>query len=272
MSRNRRTRARGGRSTSAVRLLLAVAILVSVVAAVTALSTTAFTSVSVSRSSTAAVTDDTTGLLGLDVAGRVSAGSSDRLVTVTNRLDSTLDLTVSLDESSASLSNARGTLAPGESLTTTVTVDCNSPLDSLSFTVDASAGTRFQATATRSTSVDASACGGPALSFASIQLSDLSTPGRGGKAEYTLQYTINDTQGTFQNVTASFENLDRTAETDQFTATGASDTIQFESGGQRIGDTYTITIRLFGTNGEVQSARIQLTDPADGNGIVYQTP
>jgi hypothetical protein len=134
------------------------AVLVAVAGTLTVAPTTAFTAGTLERGSTAAVADDADGLIGLDVAGSVGAGSSSRLVTVTNQLDRTVTATVTLDSSVGSLSNSQATLAPGESLVASVTVTCDSSPDAVSFTVAATGGTQFTGTATRTTTVDAGGC------------------------------------------------------------------------------------------------------------------
>jgi len=228
----------------------------------------AFTTGSVDRGTTVTVADDADGLLGIDVAGSVRAGSEDRLVTVTNNLDRSLTVTVS---STAALSNDRATLAPGESLSTRATVSCESPPSRLQLTVTTSAGSRFNGVATRSTSVDASGCQDSTLGYGSIKVVDGSTPARGGKAEYAVTYSVEGDTGAFENVTVELKNLDRPGdEIETRSSPARSDTLALETGGQRFGDSFEITIRLFDDTGEVVSERIVVTDAADGNGTVYQ--
>jgi len=155
MRRRRRSRSRGsGPSLLSAALLLGVALLV-VTAGTPAI---AFSSASLDRGGTTAVTDDADGLIGLDVAGSVRAGSSSRLVTVTNQQDRTVDVTVVPENASVTLSNAQATLAPGESLTTSASVSCDAPPNTVSATVTAVAGSQFSGTASRLTSVDTSSC------------------------------------------------------------------------------------------------------------------
>ncbi len=119
----------------------------------------AFTSASSERGSSVDVADDSSGLFGLEVAASVEAGTTARLVTVTNRVGQTVDVTVSLDGTTGTLSNGQGQLQPGDSRDVLVDVPCGSGLESVTVTVSASADSRFTGSATRSTDVDSSACG-----------------------------------------------------------------------------------------------------------------
>lgn len=110
------------------------------------------------RSSSADVADDAGGLFGLDVAPSVEAGTTSRLVTVTNNVGQTIDVTVTLDGSTGTLSNGQGTLQPGESLEVSIDIDCDTSAGTVTFTVDGLADDRFTGSATRSTSIDTSAC------------------------------------------------------------------------------------------------------------------
>jgi hypothetical protein len=158
MRGRRRSRSRRSGSGWQGTVVAITAVLVAVAGTLTVAPTTAFTAGTLERGSTAAVADDADGLIGLDVAGSVGAGSSSRLVTVTNQLDRTVTATVTLDSSVGSLSNSQATLAPGESLVASVTVTCDSSPDAVSFTVAATGGTQFTGTATRTTTVDAGGC------------------------------------------------------------------------------------------------------------------
>lgn len=231
----------------------------------------AFTSASADRAVAVDVTDDADGLLGLSVAPAVTAGSPGRLVTVTNRVGQTTDVAVSLAGARGTLSNGRETLAPGESVTVAVDVACDDPPTDLVFTVEGAAESRFSAVATRETSVDASDCSRAVPSFASIRIDDTSTRSRGGRAKYSVQYVVDTRTGTFDRVTVEIENRNR-AEVETFTSTRQNDVLRFEQPGQRFGDSYVVTVRLFDANGEVREARIELTDTADGDGTVYQAP
>ena len=107
-------------------------------------------------------------------------------------------------------------------------------------------------------------------SFASISITDTSDTGPPNKAKYVLQYTVDTTGTSFDRVEAEFTNTDE-PETDTETL-GANENFQFKSGGSRSDDNYDITIRIFDATGEVTSARIDLSDTADGNGIIYEEP
>lgn len=226
----------------------------------------AFTTGTVDRQTTATVADDASGFLGIDVAGDVRAGSEDRLVTVTNNLSQPLTVTVS---SSAALSNDRATLAPGESLSTAATVSCESPPNELRMTISANAGDRFSGVATRSTPVDTSGCSDATVGYGSVEIIDRTTDKNPRKAEYDVTYSIEGDTGSFDRVSVDFENLNR-SEVETVNSSARSDTIGFTSGGQRFGQSFEITVRLFDSTGEVESERIVVTDTANGSGTVYQ--
>jgi len=65
-------------------------------------------------------------------------------------------------------------------------------------------------------------------------------------------------------VSVKFENIDQ-KESETKTSDAQSGTIPFDSGGQRFGDSYEITVRLIDDTGEVQSERVVIEDTADGN-------
>jgi hypothetical protein len=162
----------------------------------------AFTSGTVDRSSSVGVADDANGLVGLDVSSSVAAGSSSRLVTVTNQFENTVTATVSLQGSPGSLSNAQATLAPGETLTTSVSVDCDSPPDTVSFTVSATDSSRVTATATRETAVDTSDClatTGP-LVFLSGSATTGGFSGPGGTTTGSLEFSMQNTRSTASTI------------------------------------------------------------------------
>jgi len=201
MSRRRRSGGRGsGPSSLSVALLLGMALLV-----VTAgTPTVAFTSATFDRGSAATVADDANGLLALDVAGSVSAGSSSRLITVTNQLDRPLDVTVVPESASVMLSNAQATLDPGESLTTSTTISCDSPPDSVSATVTAVAGSAFSGTATRSTTVDTGDCSSDNSPFSAVSASAStgSFSGPSGGSTGSVRFNIENTGTTARTITA----------------------------------------------------------------------
>jgi hypothetical protein len=219
----------------------------------------AFTTASVDRGTTAPIADNSEGFLGINVTDSLQAGSEGRLVTVTNNLNRTLSVDVS---SSATLSNSQATLGPGESLTTAATVGCESPPNNLDLTITASTNGEFSGIATRSTSVNTSDCADSTLDFGSVEITDDSTSGQGGKAEYTVTYSVEGDTASFGRVSVGFKNVDR-SDTVTDNSDAQSDTIVFESGGQRFGDSYEITVRLIDDTGEVQSERI-INDAADG--------
>ena len=268
VGRRSRSRSRTGSGSSSWTLFAVVAIGVGLlVSGFVVAPSVAFTTGSVDRGTTAPVADDAAGFLGLDVAGSLQAGTDGRLVTVTNNLNRTLSVDVS---ASATLSNSQTTLGPGDSMTTTATVGCESPPSELSMTIVATANGQFSGRATRSTTVDTSDCADSTLAFGTIEIVDRTTSAKGGKAEYDVSYTVADDAGSFDRVEADFENLDRSDGVETVTSGAQSGTISFESGGRRDGERFEITVRLFDTAGEVQSERIVVTDTADGGGTVYQ--
>lgn len=146
----------------------------------------AFTSMSSDRGTSANVADDAGGLFGLDVASSVAAGTTDRLVTVTNNVGQTINVTVTLDGTNGTLSNNRGTLQPGESLVVSTDIACGPDTDTVSFTVEGAAGDRFTGNTARSTSIDTSGCTGAPLT----QINSTSAAGgSNGKGSITLQNT-----------------------------------------------------------------------------------
>ncbi|WP_136716510.1 hypothetical protein [Halorientalis salina] len=204
MRATRRSRSRtngSGRHWQA--LLLAGLVLVALVGPFAAGPTAAFTSATFDRGSTVGVTDDADGLLGLDVASSVTAGGSSRLVTVTNRLDRTVTVAVSLDTTAGSLSNAGATLAPGETLTTSVSVSCDEAPASLPFTVESSAGSQFTGTASRSTTVDTADCSSDSapIEFVPGSATPGSFSGPGGGSTGSLALTVKNTESTARTIT-----------------------------------------------------------------------
>ncbi len=258
IGRRSRSRSKGGGTNWA--LLGAVGLIIAfLIAGFVVTPSVAFTTASVDRGTTAPVADNSDGFLGIDVTSSLQAGGEGRLVTVTNNLNRTLSVDVS---SSATLSNDQAALGPGESLTTAATVRCESPPNELDLTITASANGEFSGVATRSTSVDTSGCGDSTLGFGSVEVTDGSTSGKGSKAEYTVTYSVEGDTASFDRVSVKFENIDQD-ESDTKTSDARSGTIGFESGGQRFGDSYEITVRLFDDTGEVQDERI-INDTADG--------
>jgi hypothetical protein len=242
---------------------LAVLVLIGGVGAGVGTGSDAFTSAASDRGASVDVADDGGGLLGLDVAASVTAGSASELVTVTNNLNRTLSVDVT---SSASLSNDQATLDPGQSLTTDANVSCESPPSELTLTVTANADGRFSGLATRSVPVDTSNCADSSLGFGTLDIVDQTTSAKGGKAEYAVSYSVEGDTSSFDRVSVDFENLDKDDGVETKSSSAEPDTISYESGGQRVGDRYEITVRLFDDTGEVESERVVMTDTADGSG------
>lgn len=116
----------GGWSRGFGVLLLAT---LAIVAGTLALPAEAFSTAANPRGTTAEVVQDTTGVVGLDKAGRVQKNSRDRLVTVTNNFDTVREFRLSLVENDGDLyydtdgdgalenvgTSVRITLSPGDS-------------------------------------------------------------------------------------------------------------------------------------------------------------
>lgn len=267
LGRRSRSRSRNGGGSWALLLVVGVAIGL-LVSGFVAAPSVAFTTGSVDRGAAAPVVDDTGGFLGIDVTDSVRAGGEDRLVTVTNQLNRTLTVDVS---ASAALSNSRATLGPGDSITTAASVSCESPQSELTVTISANANGQFSGRATRSTTVDTSGCADSTLVFGNTEIVDQTTSAKGGKAEYAVSYTVANDTGSFDRVGVEIRNLDRSDGVITRESSARSDTISFKSGGQRTGERFEITVRLFDSTGEVQSERIVVTDRADGSGTVNES-
>lgn len=268
MGRSRRSRRRGGHSPWWI-VCLTVLIVSSAFGVGGYTGSAAFTAAASDRGASVTVAEDNQGLLGIDAAERVTAGSESRLVTVTNNLDRTVVVVV---DSSATLSNRQASLSPSESVTTTTTVSCSSPPSELQLTITASADERFSGLATRSVPVDTSGCTDSTLGFGTLIVVDQSTSAKGGKAEYAVNYRLTGDTGSFDRVRVGFENLDRTTGVKTKMSTTQVGVISFESGGQRFGERFEITVRLFDDAGEQQRERVVVTDTADGSGTVYTAP
>ena len=226
----------------------------------------AFTTGSVDRQTTAIVADDANGFLGIEVTDSVRAGSADQLVTVTNNLSQPLTVAVS---SSAELSNDQATLAPGESFSAAATVSCESSPNEVQMTISASANDRFSGIMTRSTSVDTTGCSDSSVGYERVEITDRTTSGKGGKAEYDVAYAVKN-ETSFNRISVEFDNLDRNDGVETRESSARNDTIGFTSGGQREGESFEITVRFFDDTGEVEDERIVVTDTADGSGTVYE--
>lgn len=107
--------------------------------------------------------------------------------------------------------------------------------------------------------------------FANIKISDNSEDSGSNKAIYTIDYTIDTDETTFENVTAEFVNTDRD-ESEEISSTDPSPEVplEYESGGQRSGDEYEITVKLFDEKGEVFEERVEITDTSDGSGVIFE--
>jgi hypothetical protein len=267
MGRTRRSRQRGtgGRSPWVIIGLVALVVIGAFGAGVDT-GSGAFTSAASDRGASVDVASDDSGLLGINIAASVTAGSSSQHVTVANNLNRTLSVDVA---SSATLSNSQATLGAGESLTTDATVSCTSPPSELELTITADADGQFSGVATRSVPVDTSNCADSTLGFGTLDILDQSTSGKGSKAEYAVSYSLDGDTSSFKNVSVDFENLDRTDGVETRSSSAESGTISFQSGGQRFGDQFEITVRLFDDTGEIQRERVVVTDTADGSGTVY---
>lgn len=271
MSPRRRSRSRThGRpwQTLVVLLVICFALVVAFVVA----PSVAVSSGYVDRGSTADIAGDGEAFLGVDVAPSVDAGTTGRLVTVTNQLGQPLTIDVS---SSASLSNTQATLDPGQSLTTAATVSCDSPPNELTFTIQAAGDTSFSGVLTRSTSVNTADCTASGISFGTTEIVDESTlPGSGAgkpRAEYTLTYEVDGETTQFQNVAFELREAGSDAVIDTAESGAPTDSITVTEGGNPRGTEYTVTVRLFDTNGEITDERIVVTDTADGGGSIYSS-
>ena len=267
LGRRSRSRSRNGGHSRALFLLIGLTLGLLVAGFVVAPSS-AFTTSSVDRGAAAPLADDSEGFLGIDVTDRLPAGSEGRLVTVTNNLNQTLTVDVS---ASASLSNDGATLNPGESLTTTATVSCEAAPSDLEVMITASADGQFSGQAVRSAPVDTGDCADSTLAFGTVEIVDQSTSAQGGRAKYDTTYSLEGETDRFDEVIVEFDNLDN-GDFDTVVSDSQADTITFERPGQRFGDSYEITVRIFDDSGEIQNERIVVTDTADGSGTVYKTP
>lgn len=200
-SRRSRSRSQGGRSRGLV-LVVATIVLAALLGPVIGGPTAAFTSVTLDRGSTVGVAGDDTGLLGLDVATSVSAGESSRLVTVTNQLDRTTTVAVSVDSGEGSLSNAGGTLAPGDSLVTSVTVPCDTTASTLPVTIEAEAGSQFTAAASRETAIETANCGPTSpIGYVPGSATTGTFNGPGGGPAGSLAFEVDNTASTAKTIT-----------------------------------------------------------------------
>lgn len=269
MSPGRRSRSRSRGRRRLPTPVVALAICGVLVVAFVVAPSVAFSGGALDRGSAVDIADDSGGLIGLDVAASVNAGAESRLVTVTNQLDQSLTVDVT---STAPLSNAGATLAPGESVRTTATVACGSAPNDLAFTVQATGGSRFSGVLTRSASVNTAGCSAGGVSFGSVELVDTSSVGGKGKqqAEYSLTYDVEGDTATLDNVTLELRTGGSLVTESDSPAT--SDTITVAQPGNREGTQYELTVRLFDADGEVESERVVVTDTADGGGTVYQDP
>ena len=117
--------------------------------------------------------------------------------------------------------------------------------------------------------VDTSNCADSTLGFGTLDIVDQTTSAKGGKAEYAVSYSLDGNTTSFDRVSVDFENLDKADGVETRSSSAESGTIGFRSGGQRFGDQFEITVRLFDDTGEIQRERVVVTDTADGSGTVY---
>lgn len=186
MAGRRRSRKRGGGANMWWILGLTFLVVTGAFGAGLDTGSVAFTSASSERGASVDVAEDNSGLFGLDVAASVQAGSTTRLVTVTNNVGQTINVTVTLDGTTGTLSNNQGTLQPGESLVVSTDIACDADTDTVSFTVDGAAGEHFSGNTARSTSIDTSGC--TAAPVTQIE-SESTAGGSNGKGSITLKNT-----------------------------------------------------------------------------------
>jgi len=160
MGRKRRSRRRGtgGHSPWLIIGLAALVVLGAFGAGVDT-GSVAFTSAASDRGTSVDVEADNSGLLGLNVATSVTAGTSSRIVTVTNLVGQPVDVTVTLDGTTGTLSANQASLGIEEAKDVSIEVPCRSDAQTVAISIRATADDRFTGTATRSTSVDNSSCG-----------------------------------------------------------------------------------------------------------------
>lgn len=162
MSRSRR-RGRGSWLGQSV----AVGFVVVAMLLATGFGASAFTTGSVDRSSSIDVAGDADGLYGLDTATAVHTNATERLVTVTNRLDRDVTVSVTLDASAADLGDlvvdgtihgdrASFTLAPGGSRQVDIAVPDDPAIagETVTFRAEASAAGLYVSAANRSVPVE----------------------------------------------------------------------------------------------------------------------
>jgi hypothetical protein len=102
----------------------------------------------------------------------------------------------------------------------------------------------------------------PTFNSATINDNSQSSGPGGNKAEFELQYTIDDPDGQFDRVEVVFENLD-TGKSKTKTSSSPTGTINYQKNG-RFGDEYRIVAKVIDNGGTVTDT-IDRTDDADGS-------
>ena len=112
---------------------------------------------------------------------------------------------------------------------------------------------------------------GQSLSFSSVNIRDESNPpnpgGQQSRVIYDVEYVVDDPDGEFDRVDIEFQNNDNPDVSETISSPTLSDTVTHDPRKQDadFGDEYQITVRLFGTNGEVVNERVVVSDTADDN-------
>lgn len=191
MTRRRRS---GSNWTAFVTVSVAVLVVASMLPA------GSFTTATVERNSTIDVVDDATAIIGLDVASTVTTGSTDPLVSVTNNVDRTLEVTVRLDPAVTDIGDlvvggvdhgdaATFTLSPDSNETVSVDLigDCTLDGETLPFDIDGNTSA-FDGTADRSSSIQATVANRESVVYHRMNDSTLTFIQRSG-ATYNVGFT-----------------------------------------------------------------------------------
>jgi hypothetical protein len=102
----------------------------------------------------------------------------------------------------------------------------------------------------------------PSLQSSSVtDNSDTSGPQFNRRARYDVSYDVSDPDDRFDRVEVVF---DGSSDAETITSTAESDTVSYTGPEGSSGDEYTITIRVYNTDGDVVDTRT-VTDTADGN-------
>ena len=111
--------------------------------------------------------------------------------------------------------------------------------------------------------------GGQSLSFSSVNIRDESNPpnpgGQQSRVIYDVEFVVDDPDGEFDRVEIEFQNNNNPGVSETISSPTLSDTVTHDPRRQDadFGDEYQITVRLFGTDGEVVDERIVVSDTAD---------